>query len=117
MTLAEYRKLVARVGNVRVLGLDDLGNADSHEDQHLELAANDPSPEDQTASIELGEQLTAAIGNLTERQQTVLHLYYQREMTLKEIGARFGVTESRICQIIRETTTKLRGMLDQPQAA
>jgi RNA polymerase sigma factor for flagellar operon FliA len=38
-------------------------------------------------------------------------MYYQREMTLREIGLELGVTESRVCQIMGEATQKLRLML------
>ena len=41
----------------------------------------------------------------------ILEMYYQREMTLREIGLQVGVTESRVCQIMGEATGKLRHML------
>jgi RNA polymerase sigma factor for flagellar operon FliA len=41
----------------------------------------------------------------------VLALYYQDEMTFKEIGQVLGVTESRVCQIHTEAILALRGRL------
>jgi RNA polymerase sigma factor for flagellar operon FliA len=41
----------------------------------------------------------------------VLALYYQDEMTFKEIGQVLGVTESRVCQIHTEAILALRTRL------
>jgi RNA polymerase sigma factor for flagellar operon FliA len=60
---------------------------------------------------EMVRRLGKAIANLPARKQRVLEMYYQREMTLREIGLELGVTESRVCQIMGEATQKLRLML------
>ncbi|MBI4511910.1 MAG: FliA/WhiG family RNA polymerase sigma factor [Deltaproteobacteria bacterium] len=54
------------------------------------------------------ERLVAALNALPERQRQVLSLYYVEELSLKEIGDLFGVTESRVCQIHGEALKKLR---------
>jgi RNA polymerase sigma factor for flagellar operon FliA len=41
----------------------------------------------------------------------VLALYYQDEMTFKEIGQVLGVTESRVCQIHTEAVLALRNRI------
>jgi len=38
-------------------------------------------------------------------------LYYQEELTLKEIGGVLEVTESRVCQLHSKALQKLRGKL------
>ena len=43
--------------------------------------------------------LANAIAQLPEREQQVLALYYQEELTMKEVGAVLGVGESRVSQI------------------
>jgi RNA polymerase sigma factor for flagellar operon FliA len=112
MSEEDYRKLVARVGNVRVLSLDDLSSPPGRPgDRAFELPSKSLGPEDVTSTREVHGKLNDAISKLPERQQTILHMYYQREMTLKEIGVHVGVTESRVCQIMSEATRKLRGML------
>ena len=52
--------------------------------------------------------LSQAITTLPPRLQQVLGLYYQKECTLKEIGAVLGVTESRICQLHSQAVARLR---------
>ena len=57
--------------------------------------------------------LAAEIGKLSEREQLVLNLYYHDELTLKEIGAVVGLTESRISQIHSAALLKLRTRIER----
>jgi len=41
----------------------------------------------------------------------VISLYYTDELTLKEIGAVLGLTESRVCQIHSSITAKLKSRM------
>jgi len=43
-------------------------------------------------------------------------MYYQRELTLKEIGRVLGVTESRVCQIHTQAIHRLRGIASRELA-
>jgi RNA polymerase sigma factor for flagellar operon FliA len=52
--------------------------------------------------------LAASIGNLPERERTIVSLYYVEEMNLKEIGAVLDVSESRVSQILSACVNKLR---------
>ncbi len=60
---------------------------------------------------ELKGFLTNAINELSEKERTVISLYYYEELTLKEIGEVLGLTESRICQIHTQGILKLRARL------
>ena len=57
------------------------------------------------------EKLAEAIAQLPEREQQVLALYYQEELTMKEVGAVLGVGESRVSQIHSMAVARLRSML------
>jgi RNA polymerase sigma factor FliA len=52
--------------------------------------------------------LTEEIDSLPEREKLVLSLYYERGLTLKEIGAVLSVTESRACQLHTRALARLR---------
>ncbi len=58
-----------------------------------------------------------AIGDLPEREQLVLSLYYEQELNLREIGAVLGVSESRVCQIHGQATVRLRARLGEWRGA
>lgn len=69
---------------------------------------------DSLSSAETKEQLIKAIGHLPEREKLLLALYYQEEMTLKEIAAVFEVSEPRISQLHSQALSRLRvGMQEE----
>jgi RNA polymerase sigma factor for flagellar operon FliA len=72
------------------------------------LADGDDGP---PAVLELAETrraLAEAIDRLSERERTVVALYYHDGLTLAEIGEVLGVTESRACQIHGKAVMRLR---------
>jgi RNA polymerase sigma factor FliA len=60
---------------------------------------------------EASARLAEAITCLPERERHVLSLYYVEELTMKEIGAVLGVTESRVSQIRTQAIQRLRAAL------
>jgi len=62
-------------------------------------AANTPAPDQQLEQNELIDKLTEAIQQLNERQRQIVLLYYQRELTMKQIAQVFNITEPRVSQL------------------
>lgn len=52
--------------------------------------------------------LNRALGAVSERDQEILSLYYEHNLTMKQIAERLGVDESRISQIHSATVNRLR---------
>jgi RNA polymerase sigma factor for flagellar operon FliA len=80
-----------------------------------ELLADDDAP-DPMAVVQDREtlrHLSVAVGQLGERDQTVIRLYYLENRTLAEIGSLLGVTESRVCQLHSRLVGRLRGRLEE----
>jgi RNA polymerase primary sigma factor len=78
-----------------------------------------------TPYAELEEKTTFAMVNemltsLPERERLILHARFgldgEEEMTLKEVGLKFGVTHERIRQLQQLALEKLRGMIDRKEA-
>lgn len=63
------------------------------------IASDTPSPDMQLEQSELVEKLTEAITQLSERQRQIIVLYYQKEMTMKQIAEVFNITEPRVSQL------------------
>lgn len=73
-------------------------------------------PQSPEALFHLGEVkriLADEIARLTEREREVIGFYYYKEMTLKEIGNLYRVTESRVSQIHARAVRKLLRRLRQ----
>ncbi len=69
------------------------------------------SPEEEVESREMVHILGDLIDNLPEKEKLVITLYYYEEMTLKEVAAVIGVSESRISQIHSKAVMRLRSKM------
>jgi len=60
---------------------------------------HNPSPSDQLEKKELAERMATAIAELPKRDRILLLLYYERELSMKEIAQVLEITESRVSQL------------------
>ncbi len=72
------------------------------------LALPVPDPHDKAEKQNLMECMSKAIEGLPEKERQIIALYYLEELTLKEIGAVLGISESRVCQIHSRAVFNLR---------
>lgn len=63
------------------------------------VAVNTAAPDQQLEHAELIDKLTEAIGLLNDRQRKIIILYYQQELTMKQIAEVFDITEPRVSQL------------------
>lgn len=77
------------------------------------LDSADESPEGRLMEQELRAQLIAGIEQLNERERTVISLYYNENLKLKEIADVLGVSESRVCQIHSAAILKMKKNLNK----
>ena len=62
-------------------------------------AVNTATSGQQLEQDELVEKLTEAIQQLNERQRQIILLYYQQQLTMKQIAEIFNITEPRVSQL------------------
>lgn len=72
------------------------------------LALPVPDPYDKAEKQDLLECMAKAIEDLPEKEKRIIALYYNEELTLKEIGSVLGISESRVCQIHSRAVFNLR---------
>ncbi len=80
-------------------------------DEQLQIFG-DENTEKSVMHDELIDQVMATLGEMTERDQMIIQLYFYEELNLKEISHILGITESRISQIIKSVARKIRQRLE-----
>lgn len=88
--------------------------ASDREDDDRQQEAPAPAsetPERLFARSQMRQKLSSAVSLLPERYRQVVTLYYERDMTMKEIGAVLGVNESRVSQMHKAALGKMQTVL------
>ena len=109
LTLEEVRALTRKSSVLSLVSLDD------YLEQNYEAAfgagSDEDTPEGHFNKQEIHKMLTNAIEKLTEKEKTVVTLYYFEDLTLKEISGIMGVSESRVSQIHSKAIVRMQGKL------
>ena len=79
----------------------------------LAARSTEYDPEDSALVRERRAQIRAVIASLPERERDVLALIHVHELPGAEVGRLFGVSESRISQILSGVRGKLRAELER----
>ena len=74
---------------------------------------NKLNPQEQAEEKNVKQELEKALQRLPERERIIMVLYYQENMTLKEIGETIGMSESRVCQLHAQAIMKLKNILSE----
>jgi RNA polymerase sigma factor for flagellar operon FliA len=111
--LDAYHALLRKSTEARVFSLEDLFGPDG--DSGDTIPGDAPDPAGAYEDFTLTEAIVDEIDKLPERERTVLALYYDEELNLREIGEVLGVSESRVCQIHSQALVRLRSRLTEWQ--
>jgi RNA polymerase sigma factor for flagellar operon FliA len=119
MTEAELAHTLSQISFTGLVALDELLAASSSDRTGSAtvgdtIADRQHDPVEAFETDEMKHLLADAINRMPDRERLVLTLYYYEGLTLAEIGAILGVTESRVCQIHTKAILQLRGRLTEP---
>ncbi len=95
----------------RALTTASLSSLDSEADEEGHTAASlvaDESAADPLENLEREELLALVKEEMNEKDRLLVVLYYHEELTLREIGAILGVSESRVSQMHTEMVKRLQ---------
>jgi len=86
---------------------------DGEDNSLLDVLVNNDSPNADNALINesLSREVDRALATLTERERDIIKLFFgisTQEMTLEEIGEKFGLTRERVRQIKEKAIRRLR---------
>jgi len=76
--------------------------------ESLGQADSAPSPEEQ---LMVRRSLEQALRALDEREQRVVQMYYEFELSYKEIAAVLDLSDARVCQLNKTALGKMKAML------
>ncbi len=110
ISVEEYHTILQDAARSRVFSLEELQALDSVENK----LANGQHAPDISSEVTRGrfkEALAQTIATLPEREKTIIALYYDEELNLREIGEVLGVTESRVCQIHSQAVARIRSRM------
>lgn len=111
LDLASYHDLAAAIQPVRDETLDD-----AYSDHLMVFADTAELPDAALARRQLAAALRAAMDGLSDREKTILQLYFVDDLNLDDIGLVLGVGAARVCQIKKAALAKLRGRMPHAMA-
>ncbi len=112
MSLSRWKTLMIDLRNLGLLAAQLRPTNDQDERPAQDMpCAREQHPDTLFARGELRSKLSSAIKTLPPRYQQVVTLYYDRDMTMKEIGTILGVNESRVSQIHKAALARMQNAL------
>ena len=121
ISLADLNDVQTQLSGLHVVGQEVASAFEGEAAQDLIESA--PSTWDNPFEIyckaESRAHLAKAVGQLSEREQLILSLYYREELTMKEVAEVVGLAVSRVSQIHAAVLVKLKATLThiQPESA
>ena len=112
MPLPEYQKMLQEARGYQLVYFEDFtdGDDDDYLDRHR-VGTEDLDPLERLLDKNMRDVLVRAIGDLPDREKTVMGLYYEEDLNLREIGEILGVSESRVCQLHSQAIARLRSRI------
>lgn len=102
MTLEAYRQYELDDGAEQLLSFDEVLQ------EAAERAHSAPGPEEQ---FMVRRTLEEALAALDEREQRVIQMIYEFELSYKEIAAVLDLTDARVCQLNKQALGKMKAAL------
>lgn len=112
MPLPDYQKMLQEARGYQLVYFEDFTNGDDDDylDRHS-VGTEDLDPLARLLDKNMRDVLVRAIGDLPDREKTVMGLYYEEDLNLREIGEILGVSESRVCQLHSQAIARLRSRI------
>ncbi|MBE5932511.1 MAG: FliA/WhiG family RNA polymerase sigma factor [Lachnospiraceae bacterium] len=109
----EYQTWLGQTNVSNISSLEDFVEQGNEVKSSSSLGYMRVEPEAVVEEKELKEALMTALESLTDKEKTVVLLYYYEELTLKEISNVMDVSESRVSQLHSKALKKMRGYLGE----
>ena len=108
----EYEEMLKDASAVSMVSLNDQNSdeGDSKSLRKIDILEDKRGvdPEEEALKNEITEFITKY---LSRKERLIILLYYFEDMTMREIGATLGLSESRVCQLHSRIVLRLRNQL------
>lgn len=105
ITIDDYFEMCDKVNICQVSSMSELGDVFAVDESAI-------NPDQQLEADGVKATIKSELEKLNERDKVLLSLYYNDEMTFKEIAEILDLTEARICQLHANAIVKLRSKID-----
>lgn len=112
ISVEEFRNWLSNIQYITIISLDEPLAED--EGSLLKVGVLDetsPDPARQSEEQEIKKLLAKAVGELPEKEKTVISLYYYHDLANKEIAQVMELSDSRVSQLHTKAILRLRGKL------
>jgi len=113
ISMDEYHEWLVEVRGLNIGSLEYAGGESGKDLLHFIPDAKEKLPSTLLEKAELERLLAEGIESIPEIERTVLSLYYQEDLTLREIAQVVNLHESRISQLKSQAILRLRSQLAQ----
>ncbi|MFC4103542.1 MULTISPECIES: FliA/WhiG family RNA polymerase sigma factor [Paenibacillus] len=110
----EFQNMLQEIAVTTVCSLEDpIREEESETRLSLLVDEKAKNPEHKVHEFYLKDSLVRGIEKLTEKERTVVSLFYYEELSLSEIAEVMNLSPSRISQLHSKAILRLRGALDK----
>lgn len=107
----EYDNWQGQAKVTNLVSLDEFVEAAGERQVEPIRAANSEQPEKQAERNEIKRILMETLDVLTDKEKSVIVLYYYEDLTLKEVSKVLDVSESRVSQLHTKALSKMKARL------
>lgn len=111
LPIAEYQRILQDAQGYSLISLDDLGGDEDGPAYLQQCLQRNVDPFVVLERAALRKTLAAAIQAMPEQRKVLLHLYYEEDLTMQQVGSVLQLSESRVSQLHTLTIAQLRAAI------
>ncbi len=113
ITVKEYHRWLVETRGVNLAPIEQAGRGDGEPTDVLRFVSDDEDhwPSNLFERAELSRLVAAAIERLPDVERTIVSLYYQKELTLRQISKVVHLHETRVSQLKSQAVHRMRSSL------
>jgi RNA polymerase sigma factor (sigma-70 family) len=94
-----------------ILSIESIQEGNDGDSNYEFISDGSASPEESLEIVELGRAIKRAIESLPEKERAIMEYRFYRNMQVKDIAARVGLSSSRITRIVQASLNQVRDYL------